>query len=168
MLIRMISNISRWDGTNKVNRHDASICGDAIADLRTTENRLSVWRANSEEDIDDDIVALALNRDAVSKLSYVLLKEEALAELEIDIADDKLGNASGLENTILEKHRDLIEIDYIRLGFLADYMTKLVRDDMTCVVKSKNDVKNLLNKYKNENKIEIDRVKPSLKQDLKW
>ena len=78
MLIRMISGISKWDGSKAVNRKDYYICGDAIGDLRTTDNKLSVWKADTQEDINDAIVALALNRDSVSKLSYFLLKEEDL------------------------------------------------------------------------------------------
>ena len=75
----MISGISKWDGSKAVNRKDYYICGDAIGDLRTTDNKLSVWKADTQEDINDAIVALALNRDSVSKLSYFLLKEEDLA-----------------------------------------------------------------------------------------
>lgn len=74
----MISSISRWDGSRSVNRKDAFICGDAISDLRTTNNELSVWKADTQEDIEDAIVALALNRDSVSKLSYFLLEEDEL------------------------------------------------------------------------------------------
>ena len=79
----MISSISRWDGSRSVNRKDAFICGDAISDLRTTNNELSVWKADTQEDIEDAIVALALNRDSVSKLSYFLLEEDELEKIEI-------------------------------------------------------------------------------------
>lgn len=47
MLIRMISGISKWDGSKAVNRKDYYICGDAIGDLRTTDNKLSVWKADT-------------------------------------------------------------------------------------------------------------------------
>lgn len=78
----MISGISKWDGSKAVNRKDYYICGDAIGDLRTTDNKLSVWKADTQEDINDAIVALALNRDSVSKLSYFLLKEEDLDKMD--------------------------------------------------------------------------------------
>ena len=49
-----------------------------IISVKSTDsnNELSVWKADTQEDIEDAIVALALNRDRVSKLSYFLLEED--------------------------------------------------------------------------------------------
>ena len=168
MLIRLISSISKWDGSSVVNREDPSICGDAISDLRTSNNRLSVWKADSDEDINDAIVALALNRDNVSKINYLLLEEEKLADIEIEIADDQPGKAAGLDETILGKHRDLIELDYIRLGYLAQYMVNLAQKEENQKVVSKSEVKILLDRYKDEKKIEQGLVNNKLKKNLKW
>ena len=168
MLIRLISNISKWDGSIIIKRKDPSICGDAISDLKTSNNRLSVWKADSPDDINDAIVALALNRDNVSKMNYLLLKEEDLTELEIEIADDELGKAAGLDETLLKKHRDLIEIDYVRLGELAQYMHKLAKEETNQKVVSKSDVKKLLEKYKNEQKIQPELMSGKLKENLRW
>ena len=41
ILMRKISGISKWDGTNEVHRCDQFICGDALGDLKTTQNTLS-------------------------------------------------------------------------------------------------------------------------------
>lgn len=168
MLIRLITSISKWDESKKVNRDDAFICGDCISDLRTTDNKLSVWKADSQEDIDDAIVALALNRDSVSKINYFFLKEEELARLDIEISDTEPGIANGLEETILHKHRDLIEIDYWRLGFLAEYMINLARVEENRKSMTRQKVKELLNKYKEDHKIEIESINEKLKADLKW
>ncbi len=88
MLIRMLSSIKNWDGSNIVNRPDAFISGDTISELRSKDNRLSVWLANSEDDINDALVALALNRENVSKINYCLLEDKKLEELGISIASD--------------------------------------------------------------------------------
>lgn len=166
MLIRFISSISKWDESKVINRPDAFICGDAISDLRTTDNNLSVWKADSEEDIEDAIVALALNRDAVEKIIYILIREEDLAKLEIEISDKKAGKAPGLRDSILNKHRDLIELDFWRIGFLAEYMLRLAKDEKHRKLYSKADVKMLLNKYKE--RIDIDNMSEKLKEKLKW
>ena len=76
MLIRSIASLSRWDGTTVVNRQDATTAGDVISDLRTQNNTLSVWRADSDEDINDAIVAMSLNRNDVSKMIALLLDED--------------------------------------------------------------------------------------------
>ena len=53
MLIRGIASLARWDGSTFVRRPDATTAGDVISDLRTQNNTLSVWRADSQEDIND-------------------------------------------------------------------------------------------------------------------
>lgn len=167
MLIRFISSISKWDESKVINRPDAFICGDTISDLRTTDNNLSVWKADSEEDIEDAIVALALNRDAVDKIIYILIREEDLAKLEIEISYKNAGKAPGLKDSILNKHRDLIELDFWRIGFLAEYMLRLAKDENHRKLCSKAEVKKLLNKYKGS-KIKIENMSEKLKEKLKW
>lgn len=164
----MISGINKWDGSKVVNRKDAYICGDAISDLRTTDNKLSVWKADTQEDINDAIVALALNRDSVSKLSYLLLEEEDLHKIEIKISDEQPGVAAGLDSQILTKHRDLIDLDYWRLGYLAEHLTLLATNENNRKNYSANEVKKLLEKYKEEHKITPNQVKDKLKEKLKW
>lgn len=168
MLIRLITNINKWDGSKVVHRPDAYICGDAISDLRTTDNKLSVWKADSQEDIDDAIVALALNRDSVSKICYFFLQEEELAKMKIEISDEEAGKALGLKESILNKHRDLIELDYWHIGFLAEYMIKLANDNNNRKVCTRAEVIALLNKYKEEHKIEPENMSEKLKDNLKW
>ncbi len=168
MLIRMISGISKWDGSKIINRKDSYLCGDAISDLRTTDNKLSVWKADTQEDINDAIVALALNRDSVSKLSYFFLKEEDLDKMEIKISDKQAGVAAGLDSQILTKHRDLIDLDYWRLGYIAEHLTELAKDENNRKNCSASEVKKLLERYKEEHKIIPEQVKDKLKINLKW
>lgn len=168
MLIRLISSISKWDGSSIINRKDPSPCGDAISDLRTTRNRLSVWLANSEDDINDAIVALALNRDKVSKIIYLILQEDKLAKMEIEVANDQPGKADGLVEKSLLKHRDLVEIDHTRLGHLAKYMIALTQEKNNLNVKSKAEVQALLERYKTEKKIQPELIGQKLKENLNW
>lgn len=168
MLIRMLSSINKWDGSKTINRKDPSICGDAIGDLRTTENKLSVWKIENEEDINDVIVALALNRDKVCKIDYLILEEAKIANMEIEVVDDQPGRADGLNDTILRKHRDLIEIDYKRLGLLAEYMTNIAKVKENRKSMTKKEVKKLLNKYKDESRIQLDSMNSKLRENLNW
>lgn len=167
MLLRMVSAQSKWDGSKNVNRDDGFICGDAISDLRTTNNTLSVWKADSEQDIEDAIVALALGRDKVQTLNYLLIDEGELERMEIQISSDVPGDIKGLDEQIRKKHRDLIEMDYWRIGYLAEYMIGLVNkgEFMSC---TKKNIKALLEKYKSSNKIATDNMLEKLRNDLKW
>ena len=63
MVLRGLLYPNKWDPVKDVDRKDAFLAGDNVTELRTTKNMLSVWLANSEEDIEDAIAAMALNKD---------------------------------------------------------------------------------------------------------
>jgi hypothetical protein len=168
MLIRMLSNINKWDGSKVVNRQDAFICGDAIGDLKTTDNRLSVWKADSDEDIRDAVVALSLSRENVGKLAYCLLDEKELLKREISVVNDMKGIAPGLDDSILSKHRDLMDLDYWRIGYLSEYMIDLLVKEENRKFMTASNIKKLLNEYRNNNKIDTGKVKDSLRKHLGW
>ena len=168
MLIRGIASLARWDGTTVVNREDATTAGDVISDLRTQSNTLSVWRADTPEDINDAIVAMSLNRTDISKMIALLLDEKDLSAMQIDFSDAIPGKAPGAVESIKKKHRDLLEIDYKRLGVLSDYMMKVVHDKDKRVEITKPNLKKLLIQYKEGNKIIPDEMNDELRDKLNW
>lgn len=165
--LRMIASIERWDGTKVVNRDKAFLTGDIIADLRTIDNKLSVWRADTQEDINDAVVALALGKDKLCKINYIFIEKSDLDKIGIDIAEC-LGDVKGVDETILSKHSDLIELDYWMLGFLAENMANSAKNEEKRITKTKKDVERLLNEYKDNNRINVDEIKQELKTSLKW
>lgn len=168
MLIRGIASLARWDGTTCVNRPDATTAGDVISDLRTQNNTLSVWRADSEEDIKDALVALSLNRNDVSKVVALLLDEDELAAMQITYSDKMPGKAPGAVDSIKQKHRDLLEIDYKRLGILSDYMMKIVHDKDKRIEITKPNLKKLLEQYKTRERIKVEEMNADLRTKLNW
>ena len=168
MLIRGIASLARWDGTTVVNREDATTAGDVISDLRTQSNTLSVWQADTPEDINDALVAMSLNRSDVSKMIALLLDEKDLSAMQIDFSDAIPGKAPGAVESIKNKHRDLLEIDYKRLGVLSDYMMKVVHDKDKRIEITKPNLKKLLIQYKDGNKIIPDEMNADLREKLNW
>ena len=165
--IRMISSVHKWDGTNRVKREDATICGDAISDLRTTGNKLSIWLGDNDEDIDDALVALALARSNVQKIVCLGLDENELSKMQIT-AETESGKVGGLGEAILRKHRNLVDIDYKRLGMLAEYMSRLASDKQNHIEYLKKGIKELLDKYEREGKIDKSKVGQGIKNDMGW
>ena len=164
----MLSNINKWDGSKIVNRPDAFIPGDTLSDLRTSDNTLSVWKADTEEDVEDALVALALNRDSVGKLSYCLLDETELKNIEINVSDDIPGTAPGLDEEILKKHRDLIDLDYWRIGYLAEMLLNKLQDKKNQKFLTKRETETLLKKYRDNDKIDMNKMKDKLLKNLGW
>lgn len=167
MIIRKIDAISKWNNPRKVNRPDPTVPGDTLSELRTRENRLSVWLANTEEDIEDAVVALSLSRDDTDRLIMVMLDENKLAEIDIDVKDDQLGDAQGASEEILKKHRDLVELDHKRLGRLAEYMLQQASNQNNRKTFTEATVRGILNKYKGI-KINPKAVKRKISTKLNW
>ena len=167
MVIRGLLYPNKWDPVRDVDRKDAFLAGDNVTELRTSKNMLSVWLANSQEDIDDAMVAMALNKDNPCKMVAYLMDEKELEGIEIATADNEIGKALGADESILLKHRNLVELDYWRLGYLTEYMIKLSQNKDRQVVMTKGEVVELLNKYKGT-KISADKVNEKLRSKLNW
>lgn len=169
LLVRMVSKFSRWDGSTPVNRQNASIWGDAVTDLKTTKNCLSTWLANTDEDINDAIVALALSRDKVQKMFYMILDETKLTNMEIENVVS-LGEGPGLDKEILKtKHRDLVELDVDHLVKLSEYMISLANSpEVEKWTKTEDEIKTLLEQYRSANKIKVSKMRKQLRDDLGW
>ena len=129
MYIRIVSNINKWDGTENVPRPGTLVCGDAITDLKTTHNMLSIWKVTNDLQIDESIAAVALGRERLSKVSYVILEEnEVEQELKLSIAVNEGKCRPIIEKSILERHRDIIQLDSRQLESLSAYMLERVQD----------------------------------------
>lgn len=170
MLIRKIKSIGCWDPNKineKINRSDATIPGDTISDLKTDQNGLSVWYTPDleEENIAPILAAIAVSRDAVQKVSYVVLEESELERMEI-YAKQVDGLAPGItDRTILSCHHDLVDIDYKRLGILADYISSLIKAQKG---KTKNEraIKGYINNLIQTNRIEKDSLKEGILKSI--
>ena len=165
MLIRGIASVSRWDGSTKVARDDASTAGDVISDLRTTRNTLSVWNAETDDAVDDAVVAIALNRTAVSKVVALQLDEAELNKMKIYLKNEP-GKANGAIDAIKNNHRNMLEIDYKRLGLLSDYMLGLCSKGNSRIQKSESEVAHLIKRYIDEDKIKADEMGEDLQNSF--
>ena len=105
--------------------------------------------------------------DKVDKIYGVNLDSDILNGKGI-VFEENPGEAPGMKKEILDKHRDLVELDYWRVGYLAEYMTNLVKENGPQIRFSAKNVRDLMEKYKEEDKINLDEMKPKLKKDLKW
>lgn len=167
MILRKIDAITKWNNPQTVSRPDPTVPGDTLSELRTRENKLSVWLANTEEDIEDAVAALSLSRDNTEKLCLLKLDEDSLSALDIDVKFDEEGDAQGASEEILKKHRNLVELDHKRLGLLAEYMIKQAGIAENRKTFSERKVVGILNKYKGT-KIIPDKVKKNILKKLNW
>lgn len=111
--------LSKWGELSTIPGPDG-IPADAITvDLRTRQNKLSLWQCEptNDSDIKDIALALASKNTYTSKIDIAWISE---ADLESDdqIIQHTIGDIPVQD--LAGKHIDLCEINYKRLGRIAD------------------------------------------------
>lgn len=77
---------SRWHKYPEINwLPNGDLQADALRDLPTSDNALSVYRIENETDRKRVIVALAANREALANLDYAIFEDNPLASIGITI-----------------------------------------------------------------------------------
>lgn len=168
MLIRIVSSMVKWGNSEFMNRPDALLNGDAITDLRTQGNALSVWRVKDDlSDINDVIAASAVSRDRLDKVCYLTIEESDLSSLELEMSKVK-GDVQGVVDDILVKHRDILDIDYWRIGYLTQYLMDRANssDESKRRAVAAKDVKSIVKDYVNRSLIDVCKVNNRIKSEL--
>lgn len=134
MLLRKIASKGRWNKSkipDLITRDDRLFTGDAISDLRTKSNTISVWHT---PDLDDAnlkpiLATMALNCDKIDKIFFVALDESELIAKGLLFKPVRGLSNSVVDLNILDRHRDIYEVDYWHLGILAEYIYKLIEEN---------------------------------------
>lgn len=166
MYIRVVTNISRWNGSTPVHRPDAKVCGDSITDLKTNKNALSIWKVTDNAQIEESIAVIALGRDRLGKVSYVCLEEDVIeSQIKLSVNEVKGGCKAIKQINILERHRDLVELDSTQLEALSCYMLDQVKRNQ-CDTKDNKQLTGIILKMIEDNKVNPDKIGDKLKGDL--
>lgn len=163
--IRKINGINNWI-PSKTQLYDGSFSsGDILnKELRTTKNTLSIWSFGNEQELKDALVAIALNRDCIQKLNYMILDDKEISQLGVPVEPEK-GIADGLlDDGILNRHHNLCKIDFWRLGYISEYFIKLAGNPTCYSFISKMDLFRLIIDYVKIGKIDYSQMKQSMKE----
>jgi hypothetical protein len=90
----------------------------ALADLRCSDNELSVWEIlDDRSNLQRVIAALAGTRDSLENLDYVLLNSDAIADLGIKKVKTTGGTPDDTANT--DWHFDLVQLTVDKIVKIA-------------------------------------------------
>jgi hypothetical protein len=92
---------------------------DPLGDLATKENRLSVWEVIDRSNVERIVRALAVNRDKIADMGYVLFDSSLLTAAGINTLTE---NGMTPDEEANNWHRDLIDLSGNKLVIL----TKLI------------------------------------------
>ena len=103
------------------------IQADALVDLRTAKNELSVWRVEADEsNLPAVIAALASKTSKIDRLDYVLLDEDALNAVDIKFVKSD-GDSPHLDAN-KKWHFDLVELTAAKVIEIAKQVKQREHD----------------------------------------
>lgn len=160
LLIRKV-NKAKWVQSDIEN--DSDVSADAITNcLRTTRNTLSVWQINTEDDLDNAILALVSNQDHLEAIDVVILEEESIRQYNIRIVTTP-GETPIAE--LSQTHRDLADLTYSKLGIIKDHIVDRIRTNYLKRY-TRGTIKKLLLAAIEEGKIELADLKESIRYKI--
>ena len=145
---------------------EGEIPADTItADLRTTDNELSVWRCGDDQPTDADI------RDAALAIASAMARADSIVltwfdKGELHQAGHKIQQEDEVTNVpdLRSHHYNIQHLDYTRLGDIATRVAKAVEN---CQYRRfrKNQVLDLLADAVEQRRIDIESLDPKLRQE---
>ena len=130
------------------------IQSDALGDLQTKGNTLSVYRVENDEETEQVVVALAANRDSLANLDYAVLDHAQLIETRLSICQQDRETPDLQVNKL---HYDITNLTVVKLAQLAQVISS-----SSHVRVPRKQLKEALKRAVNAGKLDTVRVKSSL------
>jgi hypothetical protein len=121
LLVRKI-NRSKW---NNAEDDVFKLSSDAISNcLKTSRCTLSVWRINSEDEIDEAVLALVSNGSKLETIDVVTLDRDYL--LKAEVSEEETAGITKVPD-LVNNHLDLNELNYYKIGLVAEHIIQRIR-----------------------------------------
>ena len=157
LVIRKVEKRALWDRRNSEPRYleNDDLAADALSDLRTQENSLSVYFVEPGDAamLERLIAALAAGRQQLDKVDYIAFDPNLLDELGIKVVDTRGGLPDDQAN---QWHRDLIELSAKKIADLGHALKK----HGDCNRIRPEDVKRLIQHGVDSKQIDYSRLQP--------
>lgn len=152
-LLRKINKKTIWD--HKDDTHE--LAADALLDLQTHDNSLSVYKVNHDDDsLTRVITALAATRDAANRFNFILLPISLVEQLGITMAATDGMTPDDYVNSTL--HLDLINLTVKQIAALALAM----HEHGNLEKRTKSEIKTSIGDALNNGYFRRDQLKPIL------
>ena len=120
-------NKAKWLQLDIINGEDIS--ADAITNcLKTSNNSLSVWKINSESEIDNAVLAIASGQEHLATIDVVLLNPDYLKQNGIKLKEAPNEAITALKSS-KKMHFNIKNLTYKKLGIVAKQIIQNFKED---------------------------------------
>ena len=144
---------------------NGEISADAVTgDLRTHGDMLSFWQCDTgtNGDVEEAALAIAAAGERVDKLDIVWLADDKLRADGQTLKDTK-GRTP--VSDLADRHIDVCQLDYVRLGKIADCVVAAI-EDKRCRRLTKQRVKEILSTAVGQDRINLERLADGLRAEI--
>lgn len=161
LFIRKIE-MQKWN-QNKILSGEVPSADAITGSLRTINNTLSLWEINDVAELQDAILAIVSQSEKADSIDILIIDPELVRKVELSYERTK-----GLTpyDDFVNRHLDLTKLDYISLGKVADIIIESIRQKNHKRI-TRAEIKALIIKAIETNKIRIESLNQKLKDDLK-
>ena len=162
LLVRMIS-FSKWrQCTENPNFKAEDLCADTVtSDLRTRNNTLSNWIITNINNMDDAVLVLASERQRLEKLDLLWYEYE---ENKLKFVTRSTPSQTIIED-MRDKHVDIVNLNYGKLRNVIICFIEAITENHYKTF-SKKEVKNILLNAIKDNRLDINKLYPKVKEEL--
>ena len=102
---------------------------DAISDLRTSGDTLSVWKIDNINDIDVAVLALSASSktEEIENINVVWMDEDDLKSKGINLDNSQKGDTIVID--LQDKHVNLVKLNYMFLGTIASLIMQELKQN---------------------------------------
>jgi hypothetical protein len=116
LLVRKISR-SKWNNSDE---DVFKLSSDAITTcIRTSRNTLSVWKIETENDLDEAVLALASNFQKLETIDVVTLDGDYLIKASVE--QEQTNGITPIAD-LINNHYDLKNLNYYKIGIVAEHI----------------------------------------------
>jgi len=121
LLVRKI-NRSKW---NNADEDIFKLSSDAITScLRSSRNTLSVWKIESENNLDEAVLALISNFQKLESIDIVTLDGDYLIKAMVE--QEQTEGITPISD-LVDSHYDLKNLNYYKIGIVAEHIIQRIR-----------------------------------------
>jgi hypothetical protein len=121
LLVRKI-NRSKW---NNADEDIFKLSSDAITScLRSSRNTLSVWKIESESDLDEAVLALISNFQKLESIDIVTLDGDYLIKAMVE--QEQTEGITPISD-LVDSHYDLKNLNYYKIGIVAEHIIQRIK-----------------------------------------
>lgn len=157
LLVRRISR-AKW---GDVSAQDYETSADAITGcLRTSDNTLSTWLIESENEINDAILALITGsrQTEISSMHIIYFDEQMISDKKLNL---DATNGDTVVESLKSNHRDITGLTFLKLGDVRDIVIDSIQNDRYMNI-TRTALKKILKEALSKGLINIDDLNPDM------